>query len=110
MNYYGRLFIRYDMEIIECEKNKFWYRCKSGEGVFGVAKKFNVSVYKLIKDNGLVKGLFGGELLIIESGNLIKITAEDSPQKIYETTGRSAEELKRINGVQYLPLNIYLSY
>lgn len=97
------------MKIKKCENRKFWYECNSGDSVEKLAERFNLSPYKLVKDNGLKRQPKKGELLIIESGNVIMFEPTDDIRKVLTERGIDEGDIKEKNGIEYLPINIYLS-
>lgn len=78
---------------------KFFYRVKRGDTAIGVAERFSVSVFGLIKDNALIKEIRAGDILVIRGPEkLYAVKPFDSAKRIAERFGLSESELLMANG------------
>lgn len=78
---------------------KFFYRVKRGDTAIGVAEKFSVSVFGLIKDNALVGEIRAGDILVVRRPEkLYAVKPFDSARRVAEKFGIGESELLMANG------------
>lgn len=91
-----------------------YYTVKSGDSLWSIAKKFNVSVADLKDSNGLVSSLLSiGQVLKIpvqeqeeESKNVYVVKKGDSLYKIAREYNTTVDELMKLNNLSSISLSI----
>ena len=83
---------------------KFFYRVREKEGALSVAKRFNLPVTALIKDNNLTRDVSEGDILFIceRPYKAYAVRPFDTINSVAEKFGVSAEEIAKINGTDYV--------
>jgi len=91
---------------------KFFYRVKKGETLFGVCHKFPIPVMKVIKDNALKEEIREGDILYLEMDG--KNTYMVEPMDDYESVSKKLcvdqNYLKEKNSLPYLFYGINIIY
>lgn len=84
-----------------------YYKVKSGDTLYSIAKKYGISVEKLKDINNKKNNLITvGELLIIDDVNTITIKAGDTLYSIAKKYNTTVDELKKLNNLNNNILSI----
>lgn len=83
---------------------KFFYRVDKEDGVVSVAKKFGVSVTRLIEENSLTGEAEEGDVLFVDRGGGIvySVRPEDTLKSVAQKFGVPPESIAALNGTDYL--------
>ena len=95
----------------EEEKNKaespVYYKVKSGDTLYSIAKKYGISVDKLKSINNKTSNMITvGELLIIDEVNKITVNKGDTLYSIAKKYNTIVDELKKLNNLTSNTLSI----
>ena len=89
-------------------KKSDYYKVKDGQSLLDIAKYFSVSEYLLVKENGLTKQPYAGQILVIpqETGNAYVVREGDTKELLCG----SEENFARKNGTDifYIGMRVIL--
>lgn len=84
----------------DSSSSPIYYKVKSGDTLYSIAKKYGISVEKLKDINNKKNNLITvGELLIIDDVNTITIKAGDTLYSISKKYNTTVDELKKLNNL-----------
>ena len=90
---------------------KFFYRVRENDSALSVARRFNLPVTALIKDNNLTREVEEGDILFIRERpyKTYAVQPSDTINSVAERFGVSAEEIANINGTDYVFYGLILA-
>lgn len=91
----------------------FFYRVQSNENLLGIAERFNISVFELIRENELKKDVLEGDVIFISKGECdsYKVAPHDTFLSVSKKLNVSTQRLKKLNGdLPYLFYGLCLKY
>ena len=103
----GSSLIIPEEKIENVPESPVYYKVKSGDTLYSIAKKYGISVDKLKSINKKTNNLITvGELLIIDEVNTIKVSKGDTLYSIAKKYNTTVNELKKLNNLTNNTLSI----
>lgn len=83
---------------------KFFYRVQKGDCILSICKKFNISMGRLIFENGLKKEISAGDILFIEKSDklIYQINPTDTLEDLAKKFNIQKEMILKNNHIPYI--------